>query len=115
MPKESNGALEDLVEDLGRLLTVDEMASWLRKDPRTVRKHAIMLGGVEFVSGCLMFSEKRIRSKFKDANSFDETRQETLARCSDNRRKDREDQMVRTDERGPTQGDNMGRRHKKGN
>ena len=51
----------NLQQELGRPLSVDDVAELLALDPRTVRKYAETLGGVR-VAGRLRFFENRIRS-----------------------------------------------------
>ena len=51
-----------LEEDVGRMLTAPEVARILRLDPRTVRKYARALGGLEVLPGRVRFFEHRIRA-----------------------------------------------------
>jgi hypothetical protein len=51
----------ELEAELGRQLTAKDVALILGLDPRTVRKYAIRLGGVEVIPGRWAFFENRVK------------------------------------------------------
>jgi hypothetical protein len=80
-------ALSGLKEELGEVLTAQEVAEYLRFDVRTIRKYATTeLGGV-LIAGQLRFFDKRIKEVL-NAQSLQAQRKESLARKCHGQRQD---------------------------
>jgi len=106
----------NLLEELGKPLTVTEIAEILGIDQRTVRKYAYDLEGV-WIAGRWRFFENRIR-RIINASTMQTTRQTALESQGDNRRPDESNQVVRrrqTRRQGIQESSRLGGGEKEGN
>ena len=105
-------SFQDLKEELGAALTPKEVAKLFGVDPRTVKKYADILGGVEVVPGRLRFFENQIR-RFIHANGNLATRCSEVARRREDARQDRCLEMVWEWSKGTQQRSPLGSGDKK--
>ncbi len=79
------GAEAQLHEAYGKAMSVADVAKFLALDPRTVRRHAAELGGIEVIPGTYRFFELRLK-EILNAKLGDEKRNPPLARVSHGQR-----------------------------
>jgi len=113
--KQMTPEVSDFEQKYGRPLTAQQVGLMLGLDPRTVRKYAANLGGVEIFPGTVRFFEKLLKERIDHALDYNEERNKEISALCDGRREKKIRSTYRRRQQGQfSLGSHMGKKEEEG-